>query len=80
MRASHVRILVKVVNTCGVKRRCAPFDAMNRVPFAKKQFGKVRAVLSGDSGDESRLHEILLRLVKVTSWVTATDRQSLLTA
>ena len=42
----------QVVDTRRVIQRCAAFDAVHGVAFAQQKFGQIRAVLSGDAGDE----------------------------
>ena len=44
-----------MVDASGVERTAAPDDAMDFVALFQQKFGKVGAVLSGDTGDESTL-------------------------
>jgi hypothetical protein len=48
----HMRILVQMVNTVGIKKRAATFNAMNDISFFKEQFGEIGSVLPGDTGDK----------------------------
>ena len=50
-----MRILVNAVEAFRVKRRCAPDHAVHLVALGEEQFGEIRAVLSGDSGDKRLL-------------------------
>ena len=49
----HMRVLVDVVNALRVERAGPALDAVDRVAFFQQEFGKIRAVLAGDAGDES---------------------------
>jgi len=48
-----VRIVIKMINTLRIEGRGAALDAVDNVPFAEKEFGKVSAVLTGGTGYES---------------------------
>src|SRR6266508_525135 len=48
-----VRVLIQMVDPGGVEKRGAPLDAVNYVPFVQKKFGQIRAVLAGNSRDQS---------------------------
>jgi hypothetical protein len=48
----NMRILVKVINSIGIKRGCTPFDTVYQIPLFNQDFGKVGTVMSGDAGDE----------------------------
>jgi hypothetical protein len=50
-----------MIDPVGVEGACPTDNAMDFVPLRKKEFGKVRTVLSGDTGDKSLSHENLLR-------------------
>jgi len=43
-------ILVDMVDAIGVKHRGAALDTMDDIPFLKKVFTQVCAILSGDAG------------------------------
>lgn len=51
-RARLVRVDVEVIDPRGVERRSAPDEPVNLIPLGQQQFGEIRAVLAGDSGDE----------------------------
>ncbi len=51
-----VRILIDMVDAAGVQRRRTALDAMDRVALGKKKLRQVRAILTGNAGDECRLH------------------------
>jgi hypothetical protein len=42
-------ILIKMIDAIGVKERSAAFDAMDFVPFRKKELREIRAVLPGNA-------------------------------
>ena len=46
-----MRVLINMIYPLGVKRACAPLDAVDDVAFFKQEFGKVRAVLASNAGD-----------------------------
>ena len=46
-----VRILIKMVDSIGVERRGAAFDAVHRVSLCNEEFGKVGTILPGDARD-----------------------------
>src|SRR6266581_4593876 len=48
-----VRILIQMVDPGGVEKRRAPLDAVNDVPFVEQELRQIRAVLAGNSGDQS---------------------------
>jgi hypothetical protein len=48
-----VRIVIKMINTLRIEGRGAALDAVDNVPFAEEEFGKVSAVLAGGTGYES---------------------------
>jgi len=47
-----MRIGVNRVKPSGVECARASDDAMHFIPFAKQQFGQIRAVLSSDAGNQ----------------------------
>jgi hypothetical protein len=49
-------ILIKMMNSAPVETARAADDAVNFVALMKKKFGKIRAVLAGDSRDEGFFH------------------------
>ena len=52
-----VGILIDMVNALGIEGAGAADDAVDFVAFAQKQLGQIRAVLSGNAGDECALHD-----------------------
>jgi hypothetical protein len=50
-----VGILIKMIDPIGVKERRTTFDAVNLVSLRQQQFGKVRAVLPRNTGDQRAL-------------------------
>ena len=54
-RVDLARWLVDVVDSFGIERGGAAFDPVDFVALFKQEFGKVRAVLSCDSGDKGFL-------------------------
>ena len=51
----HMGILVEGVNAPGVKAGTAALDPVDNVALLQQQFGKVRSVLPGHSGNEGDL-------------------------
>jgi len=51
--AALMRILVDVIDTARRERARSTNKAVNRVALFEQQFGKIRAILASDSGDES---------------------------
>ena len=47
-----VRILIKMIDPPGIERGRAPLQAMNDIALVEQEFGKVRAILPGDSGNQ----------------------------
>jgi hypothetical protein len=47
-----MRVLVEMVDPLGVKRRGAALQAVDFISFRQQEFGQVRSVLSGNSGDQ----------------------------
>src|SRR5262249_48358049 len=47
-----VWILIKMIDPPGVERGRAPLQAMNDIALVEQEFGKVRAILPGDSGNQ----------------------------
>jgi hypothetical protein len=62
-----VRILIQVVYAVGIERGSPPFDAVNGVPLRKQQFGKIGAVLPGDSRDQCCLRQVVLRKIGIAA-------------
>ena len=54
--AALVRVAVEVVDALGVERARPPHDAVHLVPLVEEELGQVRAVLSGDAGDQRSFH------------------------
>ena len=52
----NMRILIKMVDAVGIKERRAALEAVDDIAFFQQEFGKVSAVLSGDTGDECCFH------------------------
>lgn len=50
--ARLVRVYVEVIDASRVEGRCASNQAMDLVSVSEKQFCEIRAVLTGDTGDE----------------------------
>jgi hypothetical protein len=50
-----VRILIKMIDPPGIERGRAPLQAMNDIALVEQEFGKVRAILPGDSGNPVQL-------------------------
>ena len=59
----HMRVLVDVGHTLGVKAGRAPLDAVHGVAFFQQEFGQVRAVLAGDASDEGTLGWVVVLLM-----------------
>jgi hypothetical protein len=57
-----MRILVEMIDSLCVEGRGAPDDAVNLIPFVEQKFGKIRAVLTGDSSNErfSQMSSVVL--------------------
>lgn len=53
---AHMGVLVEVIDALRVEKRGTTLDAMHLVVLAQKEFGKIGAVLSGDSRDKRALH------------------------
>ena len=51
-----MRVLVQVVDTVGVEKRCAPLHAMNLVALGQQKLGEVGAVLAGHAGNQGLFH------------------------
>jgi hypothetical protein len=51
-------ILVKMIDSFGVERRRAPFDAVYLVTLRQKKFRQIRAILSRDPGYERFFHSV----------------------
>ena len=66
-----LRVLVDVVDPLGVEGRRAAHEAVHRVALGQQQFGQVRAVLPGDSGDEGGLAHVFPQLL-VFCWTCLT--------
>ena len=65
-----VRIDVEVFDPGGIERTAAADDAMHLISFLQKEFGEVRTVLSGNSGDQcpfacSVLHGFITRFCHI---------------
>src|SRR5437588_735776 len=56
-----MRILIHVVNPLRIKRRCSPNETMNLVALRQQQLREVRAILTGQTGDDGALHSSELR-------------------
>jgi hypothetical protein len=52
-----VRIPVEVIDASGVEQGRPPADAMHLITFGDQEFGQVRPVLPGDSGDDCFLSQ-----------------------
>src|SRR6202035_5792260 len=70
-----------MLDALGVERAAAAEDAMNEIPFAKQELGEIRAVLTGDAGDEGFFscggwHGLIVtgHLSIVTRWISANDQ------
>ena len=48
----YVRVLVKVIDALGIKRRTASLNTMDYVAFLKQQLCQIRAILPGNAGDQ----------------------------
>lgn len=48
--------LKELVDAAGIEKRSAALETVDFVPLIEKEFGKVCAVLAGDSGDEGFFH------------------------
>ena len=57
LHAVNVRVAVKVIDPARVEGRGPANHAVNFVAFGEQELGEIRTVLSGDTGDESFLHE-----------------------
>ena len=55
-RAREMGIAVEMVDALSVESTRAADDAMDFVSLVQEEFGKVRAVLAGDSGNEGFFH------------------------
>src|SRR5258708_4017764 len=54
-------ILVQMVNAICIERGCAAFDAMHAIPLIQQELGKICAVLPGNTRDQCRLRQVVLR-------------------
>lgn len=54
--AMDVRILVKVIDTSGIKGAGSSDDAVDFVALFEEELREIRAVLSGDAGNECFFH------------------------
>ena len=54
--AGFMRIMEQMIDPFRVERGGAPFGAVDRIAFGEEKFGKIGAVLPGDSCDESDFH------------------------
>ena len=71
IRIRDMRILVDVVDARRVERRRAPLYAMNDIPLAQQELGKICAILSGDSGNECYFHRPFLARLTINCPVSA---------
>jgi hypothetical protein len=46
-----VRVLVKVINAIGIKKRGSTFDSMDQISFSKEEFCQIGAILPCYSSD-----------------------------
>ena len=51
LHAVDVRVLVKMIDAVGVERTGAADDAVDLVALAEQEFGEIRPVLPGDTGN-----------------------------
>ncbi len=48
----QMRVLIERVDSAGIERGRAALDAVNDIALLEQKIRKVRAILSGDAGDE----------------------------
>ena len=63
-----MRILIDVVDACGIEERGSPLNAMNLIAFREKKIGKISAVLSSDSRNKGFLQTGALLLPSVWAY------------
>ena len=51
-RVTLMRVLVEVVDPCGVEATRAALYAMHQIPLFEQQFRQIATVLAGDASDE----------------------------
>ena len=49
--AADMRVMIEVIDTVGVEEAGAAHQPVNLVAFAEEQFGQIRPVLTGHTGD-----------------------------
>lgn len=65
--------LKELVDARGIEKRSAAFEAMDFVPLVEKKFGKVSAVLAGDSGNESFFHFLKAKITNARGFGDGTE-------
>src|SRR6266850_6133099 len=58
MNTVDVWIFVEMIDATGIERGSTTDDAMHLIIFCEQKLGKVTAVLSGDTCDQSFLHHL----------------------
>ena len=53
-----MRVLIEVVDSLCVKKRRAPFDAVDLITFVEEKFCQVGAILTGDTRDQGCLSHV----------------------
>jgi hypothetical protein len=48
----YMGVLVQVIDTVGVEKRCSAFDTVDVVPFLEQKFSQISAILAGYSGNQ----------------------------
>src|SRR5882757_1435760 len=71
-----VRVLVQMVNSIRIEGGGPPLHAMNAVPLGKQQFRQISTVLSGNSGNQRRLGQIILHAGKHKALLGLVSRKS----
>jgi hypothetical protein len=56
-----------MIDSIGVERRRATFDAVYGVSLRQEKLGEISAVLSGNSGDQSGPRQSILHKIYITS-------------
>ncbi len=63
-RVIDMGIFVDVIDPLGVEERRAAFDAMHLIALFQQEFGKVGAILAGDTGDECGFCHVCFVLIQ----------------
>src|SRR5215472_678945 len=58
-RTNEMGVMVEMINTIGVEEASAPDQAVHFVAFRKQELRKIRAVLTGNAGNQRALSHIV---------------------